>query len=143
MQQPKHYPWSDPTLSPDVRADLVIKELTLDEKISLLHGQGMPFFSNAPTESNGGAGYSNSIPRFGIPAIQMADSAYGVTRGAAAGRYSTALPNDLAASSAWDPEAAFEYGALIGRELRNEGYSMRLGGGVNLPREPRDGRTFE
>jgi beta-glucosidase len=115
----------------------------LDEKISLLHGQGMPFFSNAPSESNGGAGYSNSIPRFGIPAIQMADSAYGVTRGAAAGRYSTALPNDLAAASAWDPEAAFEYGALIGRELRNEGYSMTLGGGVNLPREPRDGRTFE
>ncbi len=143
MQQPKHYPWSDATLSPDVRADLVIKELTLDEKISLLHGQGMPFFSNGPSESNGGAGYSNSIPRLGIPAIQMADSAYGVTRGAAAGRYSTVLPNDLAAASAWDPDAAFEYGALIGRELRNEGYSMTLGGGVNLPREPRNGRTFE
>jgi beta-glucosidase len=73
----------------------------------------------------------------------MADSAYGVTRGAASGRYSTALPNNLAAASAWDPQAAFEYGALIGRELRAEGYSMSLGGGVNLPREPRNGRTFE
>jgi beta-glucosidase len=73
----------------------------------------------------------------------MADSAYGVTRGQAAGRYSTALPNDLAAASSWDPQAAFEYGALIGRELRDQGYSMSLGGGVNLPREPRDGRTFE
>ena len=101
--------------------------------------------SNAtgPTESNGGAGYSNAIPRVGIPAIQMADSAYGVTRGAASGRYSTALPNNLAAASSWDPQAAFEYGALIGRELRQEGYSMSLGGGVNLPREPRNGRTFE
>ena len=38
--QPKHYAWSDTSLSPDVRADLVIKELTLEEKISLLHGQG-------------------------------------------------------------------------------------------------------
>jgi beta-glucosidase len=38
---------------------------------------------------------------------------------------------------------AFEYGALIGRELRNEGYSMSLGGGVNIAREPRCGRTFE
>jgi beta-glucosidase len=142
-RQPKHYPWSDATLSPDVRADLVIKELTLDEKISLMHGQGMPFFSSGPTESNGGAGYTNAIPRLGIPAIQMADSAYGVTRGAAAGRYSTVLPNDLAAASAWDPQAAFEYGALIGRELRAEGYSMSLGGGVNLAREPRNGRTFE
>ena len=143
MPQPKHYAWSDATLSPDVRADLVVKELTLDEKISLLHGQGMPFFSTGPSESNGGAGYSNAIPRLGIPAVQMADSAYGVTRGQAAGRYSTALPNDLAAASSWDPQAAFEYGALIGRELRDQGYSMSLGGGVNLPREPRDGRTFE
>src|ERR1035438_7856062 len=104
MQQPKHYPWSDATLSPDVRADLVIKELTLDEKISLLHGQGMPFFSNEPSESKRRPVYSNSIPRLGFPAIQMADSAYGVTRGAAAGRYSTALPNDLAAGSDWRRE---------------------------------------
>ena len=143
MPQPKHYPWSNTTLSPDVRADLAIKELTLDEKISLLHGQGMPFFSSGPSESNGGAGYSNSIPRLGIPAIQMADSAYGVTRGAASGRYSTALPSNLAAASAWDANAAYEYGALIGRELRAQGYGMSLGGGVNLAREPRNGRTFE
>jgi beta-glucosidase len=143
MPQPKHYPWSDTNLSPDVRADLVIKELTLDEKISLMHGQGMPFFVSGPTESNGGAGYSNAIKRIDIPAIQMADSAYGVTRGQAAGRYSTALPSDLGAASAWDPEGAFEYGALIGRELRSQGYSMSLGGGVNLAREPRNGRTFE
>ncbi len=143
VPQPKHYSWSDTTLSPDVRADLVVKELTLEEKISLLHGQGSPFRSIGPTESNGGAGYSVGIPRLGIPAIQMADSAYGVTRGAASGRYSTALPNNLAAASSWDPQSAFEYGALIGRELRQEGYSMSLGGGVNLSREPRDGRTFE
>ena len=141
--EPKHYAWSDATLSPDERADMVLKEMTLDEKISLLHGQGMPFGSTGPTESNGGAGYINSIPHLGIPAIQMADSAYGVTRGATAGRYSTALPNNLAAASAWDPQAAFEYGALIGHELRNQGYSMTLGGGINLPREPRNGRTFE
>ena len=141
--EPKHYAWSDSSLSPDERADMVLKEMTLDEKISLLHGQGMPFGSTGPTESNGGAGYTNAIPHLGIPSIQMADSAYGVTRGAAAGRYSTALPNNLAAASAWDPQAAFEYGALIGRELRNQGYSMSLGGGVNLPREPRNGRTFE
>ncbi len=143
MPKPKHYQWSDASLSPDQRADLVIKEMTLEEKISLLHGQGMPFFSNRPSESNGGAGYTSSIPRLGIPAIQMADSAYGVTRGAAAGRYSTALPNNLGAASSWDPDAAYEYGKLIGRELRDQGYSMTLGGGVNLPREPRNGRTFE
>ena len=139
----KQLPWSDASLSPDQRADLVMKEMTLDEKILLLHGQGMGFSSQKPEGSNGGAGFTEAIPRLGIPAIQMADSAYGVTRGAAAGRYSTVLPNDLGAASAWDPQAAFEYGTLIGRELRDEGYSMSLGGGVNLAREPRDGRTFE
>lgn len=93
--EPKSYPWSDSSLSPDVRADLVIKELTLEEKISLLHGQGGFGANSGPTASNGGAGWSNAIPRVGIPAIQMADSAYGVTRGAASGRYSTALPSNL------------------------------------------------
>ncbi len=143
---PPHYAWSDQSLSPDQRADMVLKEMTIDEKISLLHGQGFSFGqqrSPGPTESNGGAGYTPAIPHLGIPAIQMADSAYGVTRGAFMGRYSTALPNNLGAASSWDPQAAFEYGQLIGRELRDQGYSMTLGGGVNLPREPRNGRTFE
>ena len=120
----------------------MIKEMTIDEKVALLHGAGMSF-PDDPPESNGGAGFTRAIPRLGIPSIQMADSAYGVTRGAKKGRYSTALPNNLAAASAWDPETAFEYGALIGRELRDQGYSMSLGGGVNLAREPRNGRTFE
>jgi hypothetical protein len=35
------------------------------------------------------------------------------------------------------------YGALIGRELRAQGYNMTLGGGTNITREPRNGRTFE
>ncbi len=140
---PKHYPWSDASLSPDARADMVIQQMTLDEKISLLHGQGMPMGANARNEGNGGAGYTAAIPRLGIPSIQMADSAYGVTRGSAMGRYSTALPNNLGAASSWDTQAAQEYGELIGRELRDEGYNMSLGGGVDVAREPRNGRTFE
>ena len=136
MPQPKHYPWSDRSMSPDQRADLVIREMTLDEKISLLHGQGAHFF-------NPGVDGTNAIPRLGIPAIQMADSSYGVTKGAASGRYSTVLPSNLGAASSWDLEMVFEYGALIGRELRDQGYNMSQGGGVNLTREPRDGRTFE
>ncbi len=147
QQPPAHYAWSDTSLSADARADLVVKEMTLDEKISLLHGQrggfGPAGVAQAPSASNGGAGFSIAIPRLGIPAIQMADSAYGVTRGSNMGRYSTALPNNLAAASAWDPQMAYDYGVLIGKELRNQGYSMSLGGGVNLTREPRNGRTFE
>jgi beta-glucosidase len=53
------------------------------------------------------------------------------------------LPDDLAGAASWDLDAAYEYGALIGRELRAQGYNMTLGGGVDLAREPRNGRTFE
>ena len=141
MPQPQHYPWSNVSLSADQRADLVIKAMTLDEKISLLHGQGAHFFN--PPGPGGGVDGTSAIPRLGIPAIRMADSSYGVTKNAAGGRYSTILPSNLGAASSWDPGTVFEYAALIGRELRNQGYNMSLGGAVNLTREPRCGRTFE
>jgi len=139
-------PWMNVQLSPDERADLVVKEMTLAEKISLLHGTGMKDLSPMSplaAQSNGGAGYVVGIPRLGIPGIQMSDAAYGVRHSGDNGRYSTALPDDLAGAASWDLDAAYEYGALIGRELRDQGYNMSLGGGVNLAREPRDGRTFE
>jgi beta-glucosidase len=139
-------PWMNATLSSDERADLVLKEMTLDEKVALLHGVGMPTDEpvtpeNAP--SNRGVGYAVGVPRLGIPGIDMSDAAYGVRSSGVNGRYSTALPANVAAAASWDPDAAFEYGALIGRELRAQGFNMSLGGGVNLTRDPRNGRTFE
>ena len=139
-------PWMNASLSPDERAAMVVKEMTLDEKISLLHGTGMRGLgpvSPLSVDSNGGAGYVVGIPRLAIPGIQMSDAAYGVRQSGENGRYSTALPDCLAGAATWDLEAAHEYGALIGRELRAQGYNMSLGGGVNLAREPRNGRTFE
>jgi beta-glucosidase len=138
--------WMNPSLSPDERAALVVKEMTLNEKVTLLHGTGMVGLSPMSPlawKSNGGAGYVVGIPRLGIPAIQMSDAAYGVRNSGENGRYSTALPDDLAGAASWDPHAAYEYGALIARELRAQGYNMSLGGGINLTREPRNGRTFE
>src|SRR5579862_8979281 len=66
-------PWSDKSLSPDQRADLVIAQMTLDEKIQLLHGsqggRGAAAPAAAPTtsRSNGGAGWVPGIERLGIP----------------------------------------------------------------------------
>jgi len=144
--QAKNQPWMNTSLSPDERADMVLKEMTLDEKIDLVHGEGMPGWGKPRPNwylGNGGAGFVLGVERLGIPMIQMSDAAYGVRSSAQNGRYSTALPSDLAAASSWDPEAACEYGALIGTELRAQGYNMTLGGGVNLTREPRNGRNFE
>ena len=125
---------------------MVVKEMTLDEKISMLHGTGMEGPESDKSSSHTFKRRRRicaGIPRLGIPAIQMSDAAYGVRSSGENGRYSTALPADVAAAASWDLEAAHEYGALIGRELRAQGYNMSLGGGVNLTREPRDGRTFE
>jgi len=139
-------PWADTSLSPDQRADLVIKEMTLDEKIAVLHGVGMPTDDPLTAEnmpSNRGVGYEVGVPRLGIPGIDMSDAAYGVRSSGANGRYSTALPANVAAAASWDTNAAYEYGKLIGIELRAQGYNMTLGGGMDITREPRNGRTFE
>src|SRR5580700_10020086 len=146
QDKPSAHPWMNSSLSPDERAAMVLKEMTIDEKITLLHGtgmQGLSPMSPLAIYSNGGAGYVPGIPRLGIPAIQMSDAAYGVRSSGENGRYSTALPADVAGAASWDLDAAYEYGALIGRELRAQGYNMSLGGGINLTREPRNGRTFE
>jgi beta-glucosidase len=146
QSEKKTHPWSNSSLTPDERAAMVVKEMTIDEKVSMLHGTGMEGLSPMSPlaiHSNGGAGYVPAIPRLGIPAIQMSDAAYGVRSSGENGRYSTALPSDVAGAASWDLDAGYEYGALIGRELRAQGFNMSLGGGINLTREPRNGRTFE
>jgi len=80
--------------SPDERANLVIHEMTLDEKIALLHGVGMPTYdplTPANAFSNRGVGYVVRVPRLGIPGIDMGDAAYGVRASGINGQYSTAL----------------------------------------------------
>jgi beta-glucosidase len=146
QEKPKS-PWLDKSLSPDKRAELVIRGMTLDEKISLLHGGGWALIlggpESLPARSLGGAGFIPGIPRLDIPDLQMSDAAVGVARGAVFGRYATALPSCVSEASSWDLHVAHDYGALIGSELRDLGFNMSLGGGINLTREPRNGRIFE
>jgi beta-glucosidase len=145
--QKNDQPWMNSSLSPEKRADLVLKQLTLDEKIALLHGNGMAHASQwqMPLSqlTNGGAGYVEGIKRLGIPPLVISDAAYGVRDSGANGRYSTAMPSSLGASASWDTESACEFGTVIGQELRTQGFNMTLGGGVDLAREPRNGRSFE
>ena len=139
-------PWMDKTLPPDRRADMVIAQMTLDEKIQLVHGTGWGALrpgAPIPPGSNEGAGFVPGIERLGIPPVNMADSAVGVRMAAVESRYATLLPSTLGAAASFDPEAAYLYGSVIGRELRDQGYNMSIGGGVDLIREPRNGRNFE
>ena len=147
LAQDTDRPWMNPKLSPEERAELVLKQMTIDEKLALLHGNGMahaPQWQMPLTHlANGGAGYVEGVKRLGIPPLFISDAAYGVRDSGANGRYSTAMPSNLGAASSWDAQSACEYGEVIGRELRAQGFNMTLGGGVNLAREPRNGRTFE
>ena len=140
-------PWMNPKLPPLERAELVLKQMTRDEKLALVHGNGMAHVPNWQMPltylSNGGAGYVEGVKRLGIPPIVISDAAYGVRDSGANGRYATAMPSNLGAASSWDSESACSYGEVIGGELRAQGFNMTLGGGVNLTREPRNGRTFE
>src|SRR3984893_4618796 len=140
-------PWMNSKLSPEERAELVLKQMTLDEKLVILHGNGMAHAEQWQMPlthlTNGGAGYVEGIKRLGIPPLVISDAGYGVRDSGVNGRYATAMPSNLGAASGWDPESACAYGEVIGRELRAQGFDMTLGGGVNLAREPRNGRTFE
>jgi beta-glucosidase len=142
----KSFPWMDPSRSPDQRADLVLQQMTLDEKIQLVHGTGWGVLREGdpvPPRSDLGAGYIPGIDRLGIPDINLADSAAGVRMAALQSRYATLLPSPLGLAATWDPKAAFLFGSVIGRELRDQGFNMSIGGGVDLAREPRNGRTWE
>src|SRR5271154_5536802 len=120
-------PWMNPKLSPEERADMVLKQLTLDEKLALLHGNGM---AHAPQWqmplshlTNGGAGYVEGVKRLGIPPLVISDAAYGVRDSGANGRYSTAMPSNVGAASGWDPQSACEYSEGIGRGLSAQGFT--------------------
>jgi beta-glucosidase len=138
--------WRNAALDPDTRAELMVKAMTLDEKIQLVHGTGWGVLrpgAPVPAGDIGGAGYVPGIPRLGLPDINLADSAVGIRGAARDSRYATLLPSVIGMASSWDSEAAHLYGSVIGRELRDEGFNMSIGGGVDLIREPRNGRNFE
>ena len=148
MPPKAHHPWDDKSLSPDQRADLVIKEMTLDEKIQLVHGTGWGALREGASDSaavqSAARATCRASTRLGIPDIN-----HGRFRGGrAAWRRGTAAtrrccPRRWARRQAGIPKARILYGSVIGRELRAQGYNMSIGGGVDLTREPRNGRNFE
>ena len=70
-------PWMDATLPAEKRAELVAARMTLDEKIAMMHGEGMAYgrkMTQAMQDlqtmyGNGGAGFAMGVARLGIPTI--------------------------------------------------------------------------
>ena len=144
-------PWMNTRLSADQRADLVVAQMTQDEKLTLVFGffgsnQKKPQFTPSPEARMGSAGYIPGIPRLGVPALWETDAGVGVATQRETSdpyRERTSLPSGLATAATWNPEVAYKGGAMIGSEARSSGFNVQLAGGVNLAREPRNGRNFE
>ncbi len=149
LAQPAAQPWSNVSLAPDARARLLLAQLTQDEKFQLIRsyygGPDRPANNPVPKGSLGSAGYVPGIPRLGIPALQESDAGLGVASSdrIRAGHYATPLPAGPVTAASWDPQVAFRGGAMIGGEAHSNGFNVLLAGGINLMREPRNGRNFE
>jgi beta-glucosidase len=131
---------SDPStlLQFDARIDSIIGQMTLEEKIDMLHGKHL--FSSAGVE------------RLGIADMKYVDGPFGIREelqpdgwmplGLETDR-ATFFPTGSALAATWSPELAYAYGTAMAREARLRGKDMILGPAINIQRIPTGGRTYE
>ncbi|RZA35683.1 MAG: glycoside hydrolase family 3 protein, partial [Lysobacteraceae bacterium] len=145
--EPAEKPWLDRSMDPDQRARLAVQAMTQQEKLRWVMGYFGHDFGKSkkhPDALPQSAGYIPGNPRLGLPALFETDAGQGVASQSGPNvRERTALPSGLATASTWDPKLAYAGGAMIGSEARASGFNVMLAGGVNLQREPRNGRNFE
>jgi len=134
----------------DKRARETEQQMTDDERFSLLisvmgaHTLNPVRDTRIPEGVPMSAGYTAGVPRLGIPALRATDASLGITNpGYRAGDRATALPAGLVLGASFNPKLAREGGAMLGREARVRQFNVLLGGGINLARDPRNGRNFE
>jgi len=128
------------------RADAIVARMTQDEKLSLVHGLFPPMAAGKSTnELIPSAGHIDGIPRLGVPLVRESDASLGVANQVEQrkGDVATALPSSLATAASFDPEIARAGGVMIGSEARAKRFNVLLAGGVNLTRDPWNGRNFE
>ena len=120
------------------KAKSLLKEMSLDEKIGMVHGSEL--FKTA------------GVPRLNIPGVSFSDGPCGVrqdfepNRWCAKGTsqdYVSYLPCNSAIAATWNTKLAEASGSVLGEEARGRGKDMILGPGVNIKRSPLCGRNFE
>ncbi|MBO9622714.1 MAG: glycoside hydrolase family 3 protein [Sphingomonas sp.] len=128
------------------RAEAIVAKMTPEEKITLAHGLFPPMAAGkTPNELIPSAGHIDGVPRLGVPLVRESDASLGVANQVEQrkGDVATALPSGLATAASFDPEIARAGGAMIGSEARSKRFNVLLAGGVNLTRDPWNGRNFE
>ncbi len=130
-------PWSDPSLSPDRRADLVVDAMTLPEKAELM--------SNDTGTS--WAYFNAGVERLGIPSLRMLDAGSGLRLGGVTlpetENRATAMPSTMLLAAAFDPGLAARYGRTVADEVREVGGNVLLGPNGDIVRTPWWGRANE
>ena len=111
------------------KAKNLLKELTLDEKVTLLSG-----FNNW---------YTNKIERLNIPSIKMSDGPNGVRGDGTSGKSSACFPCPILMGSTWNEDLFYEIGEALGEEANDKDVDVLLGPTINLHRHPLGGRHFE
>lgn len=117
--------------------DKIIAELTIEEKASLLYGDG--FWS------------THAVERLGISAITMSDGPHGLRRqegnvdniGMMQSLPATCFPTASALGSSFDVDLIFELGKVLASECKDQNVDILLGPGINIKRSPLCGRNFE
>jgi beta-glucosidase len=123
-------PWVGQHASPAQRSAEVLAQMTLDDKIGMVHGaSGSPYAGQIP-----------AVPRLCVPALNLEDGPGGVGDGMTG---VTQLPSPVSVAASWDTSLAQAYGAVIGNEQWGKGANVDLGPTVNIVRDPRWGRAFE
>lgn len=112
------------------RIDDLLKQMTLEEKISMLAGADL--------------WHSVSVPRLGIPQFKVTDGPNGA-RGAwgSMSTSSVATPVGIALGATWNPELVEKVGNVLADELEAKGAHILLAPTVNIHRTPIAGRNFE
>lgn len=118
----------------DARAREIVSRMTLDEKLSELHGL------RDATHNR----FVPGIPRLGIPQLQITNGPAGAgADGAGPQPKATALPAPISLAATWDRALAAIYGLIVGSECRLLGNGLVEGPTINIARVPQNGRTFE
>lgn len=134
----KNYSGKPITHEYDAKIDSIIIQMTLEEKIGMLHG-----FSMFTTEG---------VERLGIPELKMADGPLGVREEisrdswAAAGwdnDFATYYPAGAGVSATWNTELLYAFGNSVGEEARARDKDILLSPAINIIRTPLGGRTYE
>jgi len=129
---PTNKPYADKKLSPEKRAELLLKEMTLDEKGKMVGG-----FRDF---------YVPYIDRLGMRPFYMTDASQGIRlqNNTPTGlKKTTAFPCTLALAATWNPELSYNYAKAIGEECKAGDIAVLLGPGMNIYRISECGRNFE